>query len=461
MAKAKKKTVFFCDECGYDTAQWLGKCPACESWNSFKEMTITPEKGARKKSATSLKDRKAVVTPLNQVLSTAATRVSLGSAEFDRVLGGGVFPATTVLLAGEPGIGKSTLLLQACSHVAKDTGSKIVYVSAEESLEQIKVRSDRLGIEGGNVYCVTEPNLDKVIDTIEDLKPQMVVLDSIQAVFDPGIESSPGSVTQVREVALRLSQYAKENGIVLFLIGHVTKDGVVAGPRTLEHMVDVVVYFEGDRYESLRVVRTVKNRYGSTGEVGIFEMTGVGLQEVTNPSSIFLPDADTISPGRATVAVMEGRRPFLVEVQALTNETSFNNPLRRALGIEVNKISLLLAVMERSLGISFASYDVFLKAVGGLSIRETACDLAIVCAVLSSFKNQGISSRVVIVGELGLGGEIRKVQNCEARIKEAARLGFEKIIVPKKSKKSTKKQGIDVCEFAHLRELYEHLFTSN
>jgi DNA repair protein RadA/Sms len=458
MAKQKKKTVFFCGECGHDAPQWLGKCPVCEAWNSFKEMTITPEKGARAHASQSAQTASALITPLNQVSRAEALRLSLGSSEFDRVLGGGVFPSTTLLLAGEPGIGKSTLLLQSCNHVASQMGEKVMYVSAEESLDQIKSRSDRLKIDGGNVYCITETNLDKIMDAIDQLSPRLIVLDSIQAVFDPSIESSPGSVTQVREVALRLSAVTKEKGIVLFLIGHVTKDGVVAGPRTLEHMVDVVVYFEGDRYEALRIIRTVKNRYGSTGEVGIFEMTAGGLKEILNPSSIFLPDSDTVSPGRATVALMEGRRPFLVEVQALTNETSFNNPLRRALGVEVNKISLLLAVLERSLGIRFSGYDVFVKVVGGLSIREAACDLALSTAILSSFKNQGISSRTVLIGEIGLGGEIRKVQNLDARIKEAARLGFEKVVIPKNSKKEKKSESIDVIEFAHVRELYQHFF---
>jgi len=457
MAKAKKKKVFFCDECGYDTVSWLGKCPQCEAWSSFKEMTISPEKGSRGPRA---KGKPLQVVPLNKVSVSDAERFSLGSAEFDRVLGGGLFPRTTVLLAGEPGIGKSTLLLQASAALARVTRSKVIYISAEESLDQIRVRSDRLGIEGGNVYCVAETNLDSIIDSVDSLNPVLVVVDSIQAIFDPSLDSSPGTVTQVREVAMRLSQMAKENGFILLLIGHVTKDGVVAGPRTLEHMVDVVVYFEGDRYQSLRIIRTIKNRYGSTGEVGIFEMTHAGLLEVANPSSIFLPDGDQLNPGCATVAIMEGRRPFLVEVQALTNDTSFNNPLRRALGVESNKISLLIAVIERTLDVSLSGYDIFVKAVGGLSIREAACDLALACTILSSFRNRVIPSKYVLVGELGLGGEIRKVQNIEARIKEAARLGFEKIFIPRNSMKKKNNFGIECVEVAHLRDMDECIFSN-
>lgn len=453
MAKLKKKKVFFCDECGYDTANWLGKCPQCDAWNSFKEMTITPEKGTSSRRAQQTKEKRAPLTRLDQVVIPENARLSLGSEEFDRVLGGGAYPRTTILLAGEPGIGKSTLLLQAAAACARVPEARLMYVSAEESIDQIRIRSDRLGIDGEHIYCVAEPNLDMLLDGLDDLEPTLVVIDSIQAMYDPALDSSPGSITQVREVAARLSQKAKENGFVLFLIGHVTKDGVLAGPRTLEHLVDVVVYFEGDRYESLRVIRAVKNRYGATGEVGIFEMTQTGLQQVSNPSSIFLPESGQTSPGCATVAIMEGRRPFLVEVQALTSQTAFNNPLRRALGIEANKISLLIAVIERTLGISLAGYDIFLKAVGGFSIREAACDLALCAAILSSFRNTALPVQSVFIGELGLGGEIRKVKNIESRVKEAARLGFDTVYVPKNSLTGKKDRGIRCVHVGSLGEI--------
>jgi DNA repair protein RadA/Sms len=454
VAKLKKKKVFFCDECGYDTANWLGKCPQCEAWNSFKEMTITPEKGtSSRRRVQATKEKRAALTRLDQVSLSEKARISLGSEEFDRVLGGGVYPRTTVLLAGEPGIGKSTLLLQACGAGMRMPEACLLYVSAEESIDQIRIRSDRLGIAGENIYCVAETDLDMLIDSLDELQPTMVVIDSIQAMSDSALDSSPGSITQVREVALRLSQKAKENGFVLFLIGHVTKDGVLAGPRTLEHLVDVVVYFEGDRYENLRVIRTIKNRYGSTGEVGIFEMTQTGLHEVTNPSSIFLPEAGHARPGCATVAIMEGRRPFLVEVQALTSQTAFNNPLRRALGIEANKIPLLIAVIERTLEISLAGYDIFLKAVGGFSIREAGSDLALAAAILSSFRNKPIAQNCVFIGELGLGGEVRKVKNIEARVKEAARLGFDTAYLPKNSRNDKNDWGIQCVPIAHLSDV--------
>ncbi|MFH1384015.1 MAG: DNA repair protein RadA [Candidatus Omnitrophota bacterium] len=454
---AKKKTVYFCDECGFDSVQWLGKCPQCKSWNTFKEMTITAgDKGRRRIKAASRS--KEFIKPLSSIKRYEQERILLDHSELDRVLGGGLYPHTTVLLAGEPGIGKSTLLLQACSTVTETYGKNVIYISAEESLEQIRERAQRLGICSDNIYIVQENNFDEFTQHIQDLQPILVVVDSIQAVFDPAVPSSPGTITQVREVAFKFSQMAKEEGFILFLIGHVTKDGVVAGPRTLEHMVDVVVYFEGDRYQSLRLIRTVKNRYGATGEIGVFEMREEGLRHIANPSSIFLPDGENITPGRVTVAVMEGRRPFLVEVQALTNKTSFNNPLRRALGVELNKVSLLLAVIERSLTLNFAGYDVFIKAVGGLKLQEAACDLSLCLAIISSFTMVTISPQIVVIGEVGLGGEIRKVQRLESRIKEAARLGFKQVVVPKKNLKEKLTQDISVREVGTLADAYDLFF---
>ncbi len=449
---AKKKKAYVCDECGYDSLQWLGKCPSCETWNSFKEFSVTTEKGKTKSASA----RKTKVYALSDINIDSAERFSLGSSEFDRVLGGGVYSGTTVLFAGEPGIGKSTLLLSSCGAVSKQ-GKKVVYISAEESLEQIKSRAGRLGVNEDNLFVSSANEIDEITRVVKEVNPSLVIIDSIQAVYNSEIGTSCGSVAQVREVSLSLIDLAKEIGFVIFLIGHVTKDGTLAGPRTLEHMVDVVVYFEGDRYESLRLVRSVKNRYGSTGEVGIFEMQSIGLVEVDNPSSIFLPDCDAQSPGRATVSIMEGRRPFLIEVQSLLNQTSFNNPLRRALGVEVNKIALILAVIERSLDLSFARHDVFLKAVGGLNIKEPASDLAIAVAILSSYTMKVVDSGTVFVGELGLGGELRKVQMLDERVREAMRLGFKKVVIPKSSI-SKKYKGIELVEMSTLNEVYKVFF---
>jgi len=455
---AKRKSSYCCTNCGHESIQWLGKCPQCGLWNTFEEIIISEARTSLGRRRSRVISERKKVSPLSNVTIPEQSRFSLGGDEFDRVLGEGVFPETTILLAGEPGIGKSTLLLQVCSSVAQTYGKKVVYISAEESLHQVRERSQRLGIQGDNIYVIAEYDLECIAQYINDIQPSLVVIDSIQAVCEPSVASPPGTLSQVRESALRLCQLAKEKGFILFLIGHVTKDGMLAGPKSLEHLVDTVVYFEGDRYQSLRIVRTIKNRFGSTGEVGIFEMTKEGLTEVKNPSSIFLTEMEEITPGRVTTSVMEGRRPFLVEVQALTNETPFNNPLRRALGIELNKISLLLAVIERTLRLNLYRYDVFVKAVGGLRLVETASDIAIALAIISSFKMVSIPPNVVIVGELGLGGEVRKVQLLEARIKETARLGFKKIIIPKNNFTGKKVEGVTIKEVGHLKEIYSLFF---
>jgi len=457
---AKKKKIFFCDECGFESVQWLGKCPQCNAWNSFKEMTVSSPAGVHADKHQSRQSKKSRVQSLTTIELPTKKRLSVGSAEFDRVLGGGVVPHTSILFTGEPGIGKSTLLLQTCEAVATQTKRNVLYITAEESLEQIRARSVRLGIHNDLIYVVAESDYDKLFDHVRELEPVMVIVDSVQAVYDPAIPSAPGSVTQVREISFRFNQLAKEYAFVLFLIGHVTKDGMLAGPRTLEHLVDVVVYFEGDRYQSLRMVRTIKNRYGETGEIGIFEMKQEGLCEIANPSSIFLSDSDTTAAGRATVPVMEGRRPFLVEVQALTNKTSFNNPVRRALGVEGNKLSLLLAVIERSLGLNFSGSDVFVKAVGGLKLAEAACDLSIILAIISSYTGISMPAYSVALGEVGLGGEIRKVNMMPARIKEASRLGFKSILLPKKSTAGVSVKGIEVHEVSTLQDVYALYFQS-
>ena len=455
----KKKSSYYCTACGFESVQWLGKCSQCGLWNTFEEVIISEVRSSFGRTYTRSASDKKNIFPLSSITASEQKRIGVGSEEFDRVLGGGVFPETTVLFAGEPGIGKSTLLLQVCSSVAERYTKKILYISAEESLHQVRERAHRLGITGDNLYVIPESDIESIAGYINEIKPFIVIIDSIQAVYEPSVSSSPGTLSQVRESALRLCQLAKAKGFILFLIGHVTKDGMLAGPKSLEHLVDTVVYFEGDRYQSLRIVRAIKNRFGPTGEVGIFEMTKEGLTEVKNPSSIFLPENEEITPGRVTASIIEGRRPFLVEVQALTNETPFNNPLRRALGIELNKILLLLAVIERTLRLNLYRYDVFVKAVGGLRLDETASDVAIALAIISNFKMVSISPHVVVIGELGLGGEVRKVRLLEARIKEAVRLGFKEIIVPKNNIKGKKVDGVRIQEVRHLKEVYALFFT--
>jgi len=452
MAK-KKEIAYVCDSCGYDSVNWQGKCPGCGEWNSFREIKLDARPGgARAADRMPNHSDESRVQRLDEIVLDEKARISLGSAEIDRVMGGGVFPHTTVLLAGEPGIGKSTMLLHVAAHIATEFNKKTVYIAAEESAEQIKARADRLGIDSEHIFILAEQNMDTILSALARIKPVCVIVDSIQAVFSPSIPSVPGTVTQVRDSALLISQSAKEHGFVAFFVGHVTKEGVLAGPRTLEHLVDVVMYFEGDRYQPVRMIRSVKNRYGATGEIGMFEMTAAGLAEITNPSKLFLPDDEEVCSGRVITSVIEGKRPFFVEVQALTNETSFNNPIRRAVGVEVNKVSLLLAVVERALGISLVRHDVFVKVVGGMSVKEPSVDLAIALAVLSSFKDLPVSPRMVVMGELGLGGEVRKVPHAEYRIKEAERLGFERLIVPKRTK-LTEVKKIKVSEIGHVREL--------
>jgi DNA repair protein RadA/Sms len=453
----RKKTTYCCQECGYETPQWLGKCSQCGLWNTFQEVTRETSRSQGKTYVLGVQEKTAL-KPLVDVDNSSQKRMFLGVQELDRVLGGGIFPHTTVLLAGEPGIGKSTLLLQAAARTAHTGKKPVLFISAEESLMQVRERFARLGLEGDSLYVISETDVEVVKSYIQEVKPSLVIVDSVQALYGSHIPSPPGTLIQVREVSLELCRLAKEQGFVLFLVGHVTKDGVLAGPKSLEHLVDTVLYFEGDRYQSLRLVRTVKNRFGSTGELGIFEMTAQGLTEIANPSEIFLPEGGKTSPGRVTAAIMEGRRPFLVEIQALTNKTSFQMPLRRAVGIELNKISLIIAVIERALSMKLSGVDIFLKVVGGLRLSESAADLAITTAIISSFKECSVPYDVVFVGEVGLSGEIRKVQCIEARIKEAARLGFKKIIVPKNNIKDKPLGSLVIKEIENLAELYALFF---
>ena len=459
----KKRYEYICQECGYEAFQWLGKCPDCGQWNTFAERMKGASAAREKKGSLSalLPQDETRLQALDAVPLPSAEYTSTGYAEFDRVLGGGVFSGSTVLIAGEPGIGKSTLLLKAGVAVAqaiKGQGKTVLYISAEESAGHLKKRANRLSLTADNFYIVAETDCDRALAYAEKLSPAVIVIDSIQAVSTGDFESPPGTITQVRECAARWCHYARTHESAVMLVGHVTKDGVLAGPKSLEHLVDAVIYFEGDRYDEMRLLRAVKNRHGATGEIGIFEMTEQGLREVANPSEFFLGTDDTTTAGRATVALIEGRRPFLVDVQALVHATQYNNPLRRSLGIEANKVALLCAVIEKSLAIRLSQYDVFIKSAGGIAVHDPAADCAIVMAIAASLKEYVIPSDTLFIGEIGLGGDVRKVKRVAARIAEAERLGFRHAFVPKGTKIDVRTAQIQVAEVATLAELYSLIF---
>ncbi len=422
---AKNKTVFFCQECGYESAKWMGQCPSCKSWNTFVEETRIA--GAAKHT-----DSKSMQAPtsLFTVTSENTVRISTGYRELDRVLGGGIVPGSLILVGGDPGIGKSTLLLQVCRTLVND-GHKVLYASGEESLQQIKMRAERLGGFEKDMQLICDTDLDVVENAIMKTAPQVVIIDSIQTMSIASVSSAAGSVSQVREVTGRLVQLAKLNNIAIFVVGHVTKDGMVAGPRTLEHMVDTVLYFEGERSSVYRILRGVKNRFGSTNEIGVFEMKGIGLSEVDNPSEVMLSGRPEDAKGTVVVCSMEGTRPLLTEIQALVSFTSFNIPRRTAVGIDYNRVNLLMAVIEKRAGIQMGGCDAYVNLTGGLRLSEPAIDLAIVAALISSFRNIIIPADTVIFGEVGLAGEVRGVSMAEQRAREAARLGFKNSIMPK------------------------------
>ncbi len=449
--KKKEKTRFVCQECGYESPRWLGRCPACGVWNSFVEEKQT-------KPAVSQKYRgfeQSRPIPLSEISLEKKSRLLTKSEEFNRALGGGIVPGSIVLLSGDPGIGKSTLLLQRMTEFSL-SGLKTLYVSGEESVQQTRMRADRLGIKSDNLFLYSEIDLSAILETIESLKPEMVVIDSIQTVYNPEFESAPGSVSQVRECALRLMQLAKTTGIPIILVGHVTKEGAIAGPRVLEHMVDALLYLEGDRQYQYRILRTVKNRFGSTNELGVFEVRENGLRDVSNPSELFLStDRENLS-GLAVTCTIEGTRPILVEIQALTSQSGFGMPQRTATGIDHRRLSLLLAVLEKRAGLRIGSFDVFVKVAGGLRLDEPAADLAVALAIASGFRNRTVNPKAVIVGEVGLGGDVRSVSQIDRRILEAERLGFEKIIVPKKTRDFVqRKTTIDLVEVKTIREALE------
>ena len=414
MAK-KLSTVFVCNNCGYESSKWMGKCPACNEWNTFfeeKQITANTAKARQKTNAEVIK--------LNTVEKKETTRIKTGVGELDRVLGGGFVNGSLTLLGGEPGIGKSTLILQICNSIQID--GKILYVSGEESAEQIKLRSDRLGINNDNILFLAETDIDIVQNSLEKYDPKFVIIDSIQTMYSEEISSAPGSVSQVREITARIMQVCKQKGITTIIIGHVTKDGSIAGPRVLEHMVDTVLYLEGERYFTYRILRGVKNRFGSTNEIGMFEMEGNGLVEITNPSKILISERNGNPAGSIITVSLEGTRPLLIELQALTTLSVFGMPRRNSIGVDYNRLTLLMAVLEKKAGMQLGNQDVYLNVIGGIKVNEPALDLAIVLAVASSFKNISIKEDVVAIGEVGLTGEVRSVNMIDKRIKEAEKL---------------------------------------
>lgn len=417
----KEKKRFICQQCGAVLPKWMGKCPECNSWNSIVEEMIVSPAGSTHRTY------KQPVS-LNDIVYSEEERILTSIGELDRVLGGGIVPGSLILVGGDPGIGKSTLMLQICGNLSKNR--KVLYISGEESEKQIKLRADRLGIKNGTMYIMAENNMDEIEAVISEIKPDIAIIDSIQTVYFPQISSGPGSVSQIREATVKCLRLAKETGSAIFIVGHVTKEGSLAGPKLLEHMVDCVLYFEGERYYSYRLLRAVKNRFGSTNEIGIFEMRDKGLAEVDSPSKYLLSGKPNGTPGSAVVCILEGTRPLLVEVQALVSKSGFTLPRRQTSGIDYNRAVLLTAVLEKKLGFILAQQDIFVNVAGGIKINEPGADLAIVLAIASSFKNRPVAENTVIIGEVGLAGEVRAVNHMEKRIKEAAKLGFSRAIIP-------------------------------
>ena len=451
MAKANK-TMFFCKECGYESSKWLGQCPGCREVGTFVEEPIGKKTKTVKKSLLN-----SMPVTINQVTVNKEERTSTGFSELDRVLGGGIVAGGLILVGGDPGIGKSTLLLQVCRNISNN-GKKLLYISGEESLKQIKIRANRMGQFVDNLSLLSETSLDVIEAVIDETKPEIVVIDSIQTMFREDISSAPGSVSQIRESTNTLMQIAKGNGISIFIVGHVTKEGAVAGPRVLEHMVDTVLYFEGDRHASYRILRGVKNRFGSTNEIGVFEMREDGLHQVLNPSEFMLEGRPKDATGSVVSCLMEGTRPILVEIQALINHTAFGMPRRTAVGTDYNRVNLLMAVIEKHMGIQMGDYDAYVNVAGGMKITEPAMDLALVTALIGSYRNRVISSDTIVFGEVGLSGEVRAVSQAEQRVLEAKKLGFNRCILPSVCVKSLKDiSGIEIIGVNNIREACDKL----
>ncbi len=450
--KKNIKTVFTCQTCGYQTPKWMGKCPDCGQWDSFAEESQRPA-GSR-----GLPDMKVRPVPIDSIDLEQEDRIFTGIAEFDRVLGGGLVTGTLVLIGGDPGIGKSTLMLQALYGLA-GKGHRVLYVSGEESVRQIRLRSKRLNTVSPGILVVSEVDLEPIMSMIASEKPDVLVIDSIQTMFNADLSSAPGSVSQVRESAMRLMLMAKRTNIPTFLVGHVTKEGAIAGPRLLEHMVDTVLYFEGDRSHVFRILRATKNRFGSTNEIGVFEMKEKGLEEVPNPSAVFLSERPANAPGSVVTATMEGSRPILIELQALVSNTLFGTPRRTILGLDHNRVALLAAVMEKKMGMHLMGHDIFMNVAGGVKVDEPAIDMGIVSAIASSFLDKPVPGGNIVMGEVGLTGEVRAISHVEIRVGEVKKMGFTKCFVPASNlKRMTEIKGIEVVGIGTVSEAVEALF---
>ena len=455
MAKGKQKTTFFCKECGFESPKWLGQCPGCKEWDSFVEEPVVKTAAGRSVTVTEHREP----SKLSEIVTNDEVRTLTGIGELDRVLGGGIVTGSLVLVGGDPGIGKSTLLLQMCKQLA-EAGKDVLYVSGEESVKQIKMRADRLGTFQKELFLLSETDLDIVTEVIGRKKPEIVIIDSIQTMYREEIGSAPGSVSQVRETTSTLMRLAKSLPVSIFIVGHVTKEGVVAGPRVLEHMVDTVLYFEGDGGASYRFLRGVKNRFGTTDEIGVFEMRGNGLVEVPNPSEYMLAGKPKQAPGSIVVCSIEGTRPILIEVQALVCQTNFNMPRRTSTGTDYNRVNLLMAVIEKRMGVRMGDCDAYINVAGGMRIHEPALDLGIILALLTSYRNQSLDDETICFGEVGLAGEVRAVNMAEQRVLEAAKLGFKRCILPKVNCRQlalTKEQtrGLELVGIESIHELLE------
>ncbi|MBQ2863198.1 MAG: DNA repair protein RadA [Clostridia bacterium] len=449
------KNSYICTECGYKSLRWMGKCPSCNSWNTFEETVSDTSKNDNdtKQRHTVSSSGKPIL--VRDISSPEYIRSNTGYAELDRVLGGGLVRGSVVLLSGEPGIGKSTILMQASATLGKS--KKVLYVSGEESLGQLKLRADRLGVDSKDLYIYTECDIDKIIFECDSISPDVVIVDSVQTLYSDKINSAPGSITQVRECALAFISKAKNNGISVILVGHVTKDGGISGPKILEHMVDAVLYFEGERTQQYRIIRAIKNRYGSTNEIGVFEMTDRGLCEVDNPSKTLMSDRPIGVSGNCAVCVMEGTRPLIAEIQALVTPTVFPAPRRNSNGIDYNRLNLLLAVLEKRLGMKFSQYDVYINVTGGLKLDEPAADLAVCMALISSYSDKPINDKTVVFGEVGLSGECRMVSYAEQRVSEAERLGFDRVIIPQRNNVGLSSKTIQIRSSAGIFDILNTL----
>jgi len=452
----KAKTHFVCQACGYQAPKWLGRCPGCQEWNTFVEERVIEEKAPERDLLGFEAD--AIPTAITEIVGEERGRFQIGIEEFDRVLGGGLVFGSVILVGGDPGIGKSTLLLQVTSRLASK-GKKVLYISGEESLQQTKMRADRLGISSEHLFVVSETSLEKIIQDIQTLRPATAVVDSIQTIYSSELPSTPGSISQVREASSRLLYVAKHLSIPIFLVGHVTKEGFIAGPKVLEHMVDTVLYIEGESTHAFRILRAVKNRFGSTNEIGVFEMKDSGLVEVVSPSEFFLAERTQTTSGSVVMPSMEGSRTILIELQALVVPTSFGIPRRMAQGVDANRVSLLVAVMEKRLGTHLNNQDIFLNIAGGMRVEEPAGDLGIVASIASNFRDKAIDPEMVVFGEIGLGGEVRGVSQAEVRVKEATRLGFKRCLLPKRNQEKLKGvKGMELIGINSVQEVMKILF---